>query len=119
MSKPFDPLQARIELLQMKAELQRMELRQELAAVRANSGWFNASRQFAGWLSARQFAKLSPLMAAGMQVWQQGLKQYPILGFLASTALLRFKKPLAGHALRAGLAAVVLAGAMFWFRQRR
>lgn len=118
MSRSFDPLQARKELLMMKAELERMEFGSQVDALKKEFAWVNVFRQFGAWVGQRNMRALGPVASAGSQLWQAGLKQYPLLGMLASTALLRFRKPVSKLALRAGLGAVVLAAGMFWFQTR-
>lgn len=119
MSNKFDALQARKELLMMKAELERMELGSQFEAVKKEFAWVNMFRQFGGWLGQRNLRALGPVATLGGQIWQDGLKKYPLLGMLASTALLRFRRPIAKVALRAGLGAVVLAAGMYWFQSRK
>lgn len=119
MSNKFDALQARKELLMMKAELERMELGAQFEAVKKEFAWVNMFRQFGGWLGQRNLRALGPVATLGGHIWQDGLKKYPLLGMLASTALLRFRRPIAKVALRAGLGAVVLAAGMYWFQSRK
>lgn len=118
MSKKFDSLEARKELLMMKAELERMEFGAQVDALRQEFGWLNVFRQFGGWLGQRNMRALGPVASLGGQFWQDGLKKYPLLGMLASTALMRFRRPISKVALRAGLGAVVLAVGMFWFQTK-
>ena len=80
--------------------------------------WVNVFRQFGGWLGQRNMRALGPVVSLGGQFWQEGLKKYPLLGMLASTALLRFRQPISKVALLAGLGAVALAAGMFWFQTR-
>jgi hypothetical protein len=119
MSDKFDALQARKELLMMKAELERMELGAQFAAVKKEFAWVNVFRQVGGWLGQRNLRALGPVAALGGQIWHDGLKKYPLLGMLASTALLRFRQPIAKAAFRAGLGAVLLAAGMWWFQSRK
>lgn len=118
MNKKFDALEARKELLMMKAQLERMELGGQMDALKKEFAWVNVFRQFGGWLGQRNMRALGPVACLGGQFWQDGLKKYPLLGMLASTALLRFRQPLSKVALRAGLGAVALAAGMFWFQTR-
>ena len=103
----------------MKAELERMELGVQFEAVKKEFAWVNVFRQVGGWLGQRNLRALGPVATLGGQIWQDGLKKYPLLGMLASTALLRFRQPIAKVALRAGLGAVVLAAGMYWFQSRK
>ena len=119
MSNKFDALQARKELLMMKAELERMELGAQFDAVRKEFAWVKMFTQFGGWLGQRNLRALGPVATLGGQIWQDGVKKYPLLGLLASAALLRFRQPVAKVALRAGLGAVVLAAGMYWFQSRK
>lgn len=118
MSKKFDALEARKELLMMKAELERMEFGGQMEALKKEFGWLNVFRQFGGWLGQRNIRALGPVASLGGQFWQDGLKKYPLLGMLASTALVRFRRPISKIVLRAGLGAVVLAVGMFWFQTK-
>lgn len=118
MSKKFDALEARKELLMMKAQLERMEFGGQVDTLKKEFAWVNVFRQFGGWLGQRNMRALGPLVGLGGQFWQEGLKKYPLLGMLASTALLRFRQPISKVALRAGLGAVALAASMFWFQTR-
>lgn len=118
MSKKFDALEARKELLMMKAQLERMEFGGQMDTLKKEFAWVNVFRQFGGWLGQRNMRALGSVASLGGQFWQDGLKKYPLLGMLASTALLRFRQPISRVALRAGLGAVVLAAGMFWFQTR-
>ena len=118
MSKKFDALEARKELLMMKAQLERMEFGGQVYTLKNEFAWVNVFRQFGGWLGQRNMRALGPVASLGGQFWQEGLKKYPLLGMLASTALLRFRKPISQVALRAGLGAVALAAGVFWFQTR-
>jgi hypothetical protein len=118
MSKKFDALEARKELLMMKAQLERMEFGGQVDTLKKEFAWVNVFRQFGGWLGQRNMRALGPVVSLGGQFWQEGLKKYPLLGMLASTALLRFRQPISKVALRAGLGAVALAAGMFWFQTR-
>jgi hypothetical protein len=118
MSKKFDALESRKELLMMKAQLERMEFGGQIDTLKKEFAWVNVFRQFGGWLGQRNMRALGPVASLGGQFWQEGLKKYPLLGMLASTALLRFRKPVSKVALRAGLGAVALAAGMFWFQTR-
>lgn len=118
MSKKFDALEARKELLMMKAQLERMEFGGQVDTLKKEFAWVNVFRQFGGWLGQRNMRALGPVASLGGQFWQEGLKKYPLLGMLASTALLRFRKPISQVALRAGLGAVALAAGVFWFQTR-
>lgn len=119
MSNKFDALQTRKELLIMKAELERMELGAHVDAVKKEFAWVNVFRQFGGFLGKGNLRALGPVAALGGQIWQDGLKKYPLLGMLASAALLRFRRPISKVALRAGLGAVALAAGMYWFQSRK
>ena len=118
MSKKFDALEARKELLMMKAQLERMEFGGQVDTLKKEFAWVNVFRQFGGGLGQRNMRALGPVVSLGGQFWQDGLKKYPLLGMLASTALLRFRQPISKVALRAGLGAVALAAGMFWFQTR-
>jgi len=118
MSNKFNALEARKELLMMKAELERMEFGGQVDALRKEFGWLNVFRQFGGWLGQRNMRALGPVASLGGQFWQEGLRKYPLLGMLASTALVRFRGPISKVALRAGVAAVVLAAGVFWFQTK-
>lgn len=119
MSNKFDALQARKELLMMRAELERMELGTQLNSVKKEFAWVNVFMRFGGWLGQRNLGSLAPVVSLGGQIWQEGFKKYPLLGLLASTALLRFRQPISKVALRAGLGAVLLAAGMYWFQSRK
>jgi hypothetical protein len=118
MSKKFDALEARKELLMMKAQLERMEFGGQVDALKNEFAWINVFRQFGTWLGKRNMNALGPVASLGGNFLQVGLKKYPLLGMLASTALLRFRQPIYKVALRAGLGAVVLAAGVFWFQTR-
>ncbi len=118
MSKKFDALEARKELLMMKAQLERMEFGGQVDTLKKEFAWVNVFRQFGGWLGQRNMRALGPVVSLGGQFWQEGLKKYPLLGMLASTALLRFRQPISKVALRAGLGAVALAAVIFLLQTR-
>lgn len=119
MSKKFDALEARKELLMMKAELERMEFGGQVDVLKKEFAWISIFRQFGGWVGQRNMRALGPVASLGGQFWQDGLKKYPLLGMLASTALLRFRRPVSKLAFRAGLGAVALAAATLWFQSKR
>lgn len=118
MSKKFDALEARKELLMMKAELERMEFGDQVNAFRKEFAWVNAFKQIANWIGRFNSRALAPVASFAGPVWQQRLRKHPLLGMLASTVLLRFSKPLSKVALRAGVGAAVLAAGVFWFQTR-
>lgn len=118
MSKKFDALEARKELLMMKAELERMEFGGQVDALKHEFAWINAFKQVANWIGRFNSRALAPVASFAGPVWQERLRKHPLLGMLASTVLLRFSKPLSKVALRAGLGAAVLAAGVFWFQTR-
>jgi hypothetical protein len=118
MSKKFDALEARKELLMMKAELERMEFGGQVDALRKEYAWVNVFKQFANLLGRFNSRALGPVVGFAGPVWQERLRKHPILGMLASTALLRFGKPLSRLAMRASVGAVVLAAGVLWFQTR-
>ncbi len=118
MSKKFDALEARKELLMMKAELERMEFGGQVDALRKEFAWINTFKQLANWIGRFNSRALSPVASLGGPVWQERLRRHPLLGMLASTALLRFSKPLSKLAMRAGVGAAVLAAGVFWFQTK-
>lgn len=118
MSQRFDHLQAKKELLQMKAQLERMQLGGEIDDLKQQFAWLQLFKKASQWFGQRNVNALGPLGALGGQPLQDWLKQHPMLGLLASTAMLRYRQPLAKVTLRAGMAAVVLATAVFWFKTR-
>lgn len=118
MSKKFSELEARKELLMMKAELERMEMDANIQDMRAGFAWVNVFKQFSGWLGRRNMRALGPLARLGGPRVQEGLRKHPLLGMVASSLLVRFSAPIAKVALKAGLGAVVLALGTFWFQTR-
>lgn len=117
MSKKFDALEAKKELLMMKAELERMEFGGQVDVLKKEFAWVSAFKRFGNWVAQRNVRALGPIASFGGQFWQDGLKKYPMLGMVASTLLLRYSRPLSKVALRAGLGAVVLAAGMFWYKK--
>lgn len=118
MSKKFNALEARKELLMMKAELERMEFSAQMDDLKKEFAWVNVFRQFGSWVGQRNMRALGPVASLGGKFWQDGLKKYPLLGMVASSVLLRFSAPIAKVALKAGLGAVVLAVGTFWYQTR-
>lgn len=118
MAQKFDALAARKELLQMKAQLQRMELGAEVDVLKQEFAWLGAFKQLGAFFANRNLSSLGPLSALGGQLVQDQLKKHPLLGFVASAALVRFRQPLIKATWRAGLGALVLAGAVMWFKGR-
>ncbi|HEX4880622.1 MAG TPA: hypothetical protein VFV39_12300 [Limnobacter sp.] len=118
MSQRFDALQAKKELLQMKAQLERMQFGSELEDLRHEFAWLQVFKKVGTWLNQRNLSALGPWASLGGQLWQGWFKQYPLLGLVASSALVRYRQPLAKATFRAGAAAVVLAAAMYWFKTR-
>ena len=88
MSKKFDALEARKELLMMKAELERMEFGDQVNAFRKEFAWVNAFKQIANWIGRFNSRALAPVASFAGPVWQQRLRKHPLLGMLASTVLL-------------------------------
>lgn len=117
-SKKFDALEARKELLMMKAELERMEFGGQVDALKQEFAWVNAFKQVANWIGRFNSRALAPVASFAGPVWQERLRKHPLLGMLASTMLLRLGKPLSKVALRAGLGAAVLAAGVFWFQTK-
>lgn len=118
MNKKFDALEARKELLMMKAELERMEFGGQVDALKKEFAWINAFKQVANWIGRFNSRALAPVASFAGPVWQARLRKHPLLGMLASTVLLRFSKPLSKLALRAGVGATLLAAGVFWFQTR-
>lgn len=127
MSRKFDALEARKELLAMKAQLERMELGMQVQDLRHSMTWLPAVQRAGEWLGQRDFSSfgaalgpsLGPLKFLFNPMLKKVLGAYPILSALASTALLnKFKTPLASAGARAGVAAVVLAAAAYWYQKR-
>lgn len=118
MSKKFSELEARKELLMMKAELERMEMDANIQDMRTGFAWVNVFKQFSGWLGRRNMRALGPLARLGGPRVQEGLRKHPLLGMVASSLLVRFSAPIAKVALKAGLGAAVLAIGAFWFQTR-
>ncbi|HEX4844203.1 MAG TPA: hypothetical protein VFV57_11070 [Limnobacter sp.] len=118
MSQRFDALQAKKELLQMKAQLERMQFGSELEDLKQEFAWLQVFKKVGNWVNQRNLSALGPWTSLGGQIWQGWFKQYPLLGVLASSALVRYRQPLAKATFRAGAAAVVLAAAMYWFKSR-
>ncbi|MFN4330190.1 MAG: hypothetical protein ACK4FF_15100 [Limnobacter sp.] len=118
MAQQFDALEARKQLLQMKAQLQRMELGADVQALKQEMAWLGTLRQIGGFFAQRRLQGFGPLGALGGQVLQDKFKQHPWLGFVVSTALMRFRKPIAKVALKASLGAVLLAAAVAWVQRR-
>jgi len=77
MSKKFDALEARKELLMMKAQLERMEFGGQVDTLKKEFAWVNVFRQFGGWLGQRNMRALGPVVSLGGQFWQDGLKSIP------------------------------------------
>lgn len=120
MSKKFDALEMKKELLVMKAELQRMEFGGHVDAMKKEFAWVNVFRRFNHWFGRRQMSTLGPLAnLMGGQVLREGMKSYPLLGVLASTILVQFRGPISRVMGRASVGAFVLAiGAAFWLRRK-
>lgn len=116
MSQKFDVYAAQKELLIMRAQLQRMELSAEVQNLREQFAWMGVLGRVGGFFANRNMSSLGPLGLLGGQFFQSNLKKHPLLGLAASTLLMRFRAPIAKAGLRAGLAALVLAGAVYWFK---
>ena len=115
MKQKLDVYAARKELLMMKAQLQRMELGADIQAVKHAFAWMGVLGRAASFFSDSRFGGLGAL---GGQFAQDAFKRYPRLGLLASALLFRFRAPIAKATLRAGLAALVVAGAGYWFKRK-
>lgn len=107
VSKSFDPLQAKKELLMMKAELERMELADNVSTLKKRFAWFDVFKPLGMWLGARN-----------CEIFGQKFFKNPLLGMLVSTLLLRFRRPIARLTFKAGLTTLVVGAGVRWIQAR-
>ena len=120
MSKTFNELQAKKELLILKAELERMELSHHVSSTRQmvnqQLGWMPAIKKLVSLGGHTSLNGLGPLAPFAKQSLAKVASEKPYLGMLASLALIRWGFPAKQVAVRAALASGALAAAVFWFR---
>lgn len=120
MSKSVSELQARKELLMLKAELERMELKQEIVGaknvVAHQFGWLPNLRRVLQWGGNRSLGSLGPVGPAASESLNKLFADHPYLGVAASLAFMRLGFPGKQMATRAALAGGALAAAMAWFK---
>jgi hypothetical protein len=113
MTKSFDFIVARKELLMMKAELERRELSGDLYRAKAQLAWLPAVKKTFGVLTGRYLGSLGPLSALGGEAVDALMRKHPILGAITSAALFRYRGPIRTGLVRAGVGASLAAGAVY------
>ncbi len=101
----------RLELLSLKAEMQRMELRQQVQEVKASVQWGRLL------VSGVQKLMQNRSLAQGSELARQFAAQYPMLAMAGSVGFGLFRKPI----LRAGAKLAVLGaigGGLWWWWNR-
>ena len=109
-------LESKRQMLQMRAQIERLELTGHVQAVKQEFGWLSQAKRFMGFLGGRSLSRLGPVGVAGQQALNQLMGKNPYLGLAASALLLRLSPPAGGRLIKAAAAATVLAGAVLWFR---
>lgn len=109
-------LEMRKQMLQMKAEIERLEMTGYVQAVQQEFGWFAQVRRAFAWVGGRSLNKLGPVGAAGQQALNQVMTKNPYLGIAASALLLRLNPAGSSRLVKGAAAAAVVAGAVYWFK---
>ncbi|MDX1670573.1 MAG: hypothetical protein R3194_14210 [Limnobacter sp.] len=109
-------LESKRQMLQMRAQIERLEMTGHVQAVKQELGWFAHAKRFFGFLGGRSLNRLGPIGAAGQQALNQVMGKNPYVGLAASALLLRLTPSASSRLIKAAAAATVLAGAVFWFR---
>jgi hypothetical protein len=103
-----DDNRLRLEMLSMRAQLQRMELHQQVQEVRQSLSWGKLL------VSGAQRLMQSRSWVQGSAMAQQFVTQYPMLAMLGSAGFGLFRKPI----LRLGVRMAVfgaIGGAAWWY----
>lgn len=101
----------RLELLSLKAEMQRMELRQQVQDVKNSVQWGQLL------ITGVQRLMQSRSLAQGSELARQFAAQYPMLAMVGSVGFGLFRKPI----LKAGAKLAVLGalgGGLWWWWNR-
>lgn len=103
--------QVRLELLSLKAQMQRMELQQQVQDVKNSVQWGNLL------ITGVRRLMQSQSLAQGSELARQFASQYPMLAMAGSVGFGLFRKPI----LRAGAKLAVLGaigGGLWWWWSR-
>ncbi len=102
----------RLEMLSMRAQLQRMEFTHQFAQVRQSLAW---TEVLGGGL--RKIFSCNPI--GTNSAWIRHLSaQYPYLTALGSFGLTLFRKPILKYGIRLGAVAALRAGLFYWWQSR-
>jgi hypothetical protein len=121
MSSKFDELEARKELLRMRAELERMELGGQIELMKNEFTWRNLLGNFGGLIGNSRgygFGSLGPMAGAGSHLWEESRRKHPVLSMIATTVFMRFRRPILRVLFKASLGATVLAAGVYWLQRR-
>lgn len=116
MRNKRDQFEARKQMLQMKARIERLELAGHVQVIRQDFGWLAQVRRLIGWVGGRGLDKMGSAGLIGQQALNQLAIQNPYLGLAASFLLLRFNGRHSSRLFRGAAAAVMVAGAVYWFK---
>lgn len=106
----------RKQMLQMKAEIERLEMTGHVQALKQEFGWLAQLKRAFGWLGGRSLNKLGPVGTAGQQALNQVMTKNPYLGIAASAMLLRLNPAAGSRLVKGAAAAALVAGAVYWFK---
>lgn len=98
----------RLEMLAMRAEIQRMELRQQVAEVRQSLAWGNLL------VTGAKRLMQSRNWVQGSALAQQFVTQYPLLAMAGSTLFGLYRKPILRLGGRMAIVGA-LGGAAWWY----
>lgn len=118
MSSKFDELEARKELLMMRAELERMELGGQVELMKREFTWRNLLGNFGGANGQRRTYGFGPMVDVGGHLWQESRRKHPLLSMLATSLFMRFRGPIFRVLFKATLGATVLAAGVYWLQRR-
>jgi hypothetical protein len=111
--KQDQEVQLRLEILCMRAQLQRMEFTQQFVQVRQSLAW---TEVLGGGL--QKIFSANPIGASS--AWIRYLSaQYPYLTAVGSLGLTLFRKPILKYGVRLGGLVTVGAGLFYWWQSKK
>ncbi|HEX4856099.1 MAG TPA: hypothetical protein VFV28_04760 [Limnobacter sp.] len=118
MTSKFDELEARKELLRMRAELERMELGGHIELMKQEFTWRNLLGNVGGWIGHSRSYGFGPMVGAGGQLWEESRKKHPVLSMVATSLFMRFRRPILRVLFKASLGATILAAGVYLLQRR-
>lgn len=108
-----DDRRLRLEMLSMRAELQRMELQQQVQDVRNSLGWGRLL------VTGVQRLMQNSSLAQGSALARQFMQQYPMLTMVGSMGFGLFRKPILRVGVKMAVLGAVGGGLWWWWNRSR